>query len=164
VGNLPPASMAAGLQEVILHPGERIKLVCGASHPLVRCDEVKLDDLNAFMFVLPPLGSAFRVSVDAVMAAMGVEYSRALVESGSMTATNTFIRETEALSFYSEHLAAHYARMGAIKELPLDIPNLTAPIGMVWMEVPGRREALELFQHCLVEQTDSLFDTGGITR
>ena len=159
VGSLPPASMATGLQEVILHPGERINVVCSATHPLARQDDVTVDDLKAYMFVLPPLGSAFRVSVDSAMVSLGIESSHALIESGSMTATNTFIRETAALSFYSQHLANHYSRMGAIKVLPIDIPNLTAPVGMVWLIHPSANPALELFQHCLVEQADALFDT-----
>lgn len=157
VGTLPSASKALGLEEQILHHGERIVVVCGDHHPLAQQPRVSCEDLKPFLVVLPPATSAFRVSVDAAMEALQLDASLGLIESGSMTATNTFLRESDAISFYSEHLAQHYSDKGLIHILPVDLSNLTAPVGMAWLALQERNPSLERFKECLVALSQEVF-------
>lgn len=157
VGNLPPASasVAMGLEEQVLFQGETIAVVCGAHHPLSQRKTLSPEDLQPYPFVVPPIGSAFRSSVDEVMQAFGLDSSCAKIESGSMTSTNTFVRGTQALSFYSRHLAEHYSRLGLLKILPLMTPQQTMPIGMVWSPMqeqnPGMAEIRQLLMTVATE-------------
>ena len=68
------------------------------------------------------------------MELMKLPNSMARVESGSMTASNTYLRETQSLSLYSSHLAKHYVRLGWLHILPLSIPRVRVPIGCVWLK------------------------------
>lgn len=157
VGTLPPASKVLGLEEQILHHGERIFVVCGDHHPLAKQQQVSFEDLKPLWVVVPPASSAFRVSVDAAMEAVQLDASRALIESGSMTATNTFLRETDAISFYSEHLAKHYSEKGLIHILPVDLPNLTAPLGMAWLALQENSPSLQRLKECLMVLSQEVF-------
>lgn len=157
VGNLPPASKALGLEEQILHHGERIFIVCSKHHPLAGQAHVSYEDLKPYLVVVPSPSSAFRVSVDAAMEALQLDDSQGLIESGSMTATNTFVRETDAISFYSEHLARHYSRNGLIKILPIELPNLTAPVGMAWSASQDMSPGLQKFKECLMDLSKEVF-------
>lgn len=160
VGNLPPASasVAMGLQERILFQGETIAIVCSAGHPLSLKKNLHPEDLKPYPFVIPPAGSAFRASVDAVMEAFGLDMSSGLIESGSMTSTNTLVRGTQALSFYSRHLAEHYSRLGSLTILPLDTPSGTMPIGMVWSPSGENSPGLEEFRNILVSVVHEVFE------
>jgi DNA-binding transcriptional LysR family regulator len=132
VGNLPSASKSIALQLKELLPGEPVVAVCGLRHALANKTEVSAFDLANYPVVIPPSGVIFRDAVAAAMDALGIPIRGGTIESGSMTATNTFVRDTDAISFYSEHLAKHYLRLGMVKILPISTSVLTSPIGVVW--------------------------------
>lgn len=133
VGTLPPASLSAGLHVEVLHRGEGVAVVSGAHHPLARRVRIKPADLGLYPLIIPPLGTLFRFAVQQVMEALHIPMTRALVESGSMTASNTLLRETDAISFYSPHLSSHYERLGWLKILPVAVPATPVPIGCAWL-------------------------------
>lgn len=163
VGNLPPASssVAMGLEESILFMGETVAVVCGTHHPLNHRAELSPEDLKPYPFVIPPIGSAFRATVDEVMLAFGLDSSCAMIESGSMTSTNTVIRGTQALSFYSRHLAEHYCRLGALTILPLNTPRQTMPIGMVWSPMQEQNPGMVKMRELLVDVAAEVFQSTG---
>ena len=133
VGTLPPMSMSSGLQLEVLHPGEGVAVVCGSQHPLALRATVGTAELQSYPLVIPPHGTLFRAGVEQVMDALGLPRSNVRIESGSMTATNTVLRQTDAISFYSPHLAEHYARLGWLTVLPVDTPSATVPVGCFWL-------------------------------
>jgi DNA-binding transcriptional LysR family regulator len=134
VGTLPPASMSAGLVEEVLHRGDGVSVVCGLNHPLARRARIRPADLASFPMIIPPLGTLFRSAVDHTMDTLDLPLPQALVESGSMTATNTLLRESHSISFYSPHLAHHWEKLGWLKILPLRAPEISVPIGCFWLK------------------------------
>jgi len=133
VGALPPVSASSGLHLEVLHPGEGVTLVCGVQHPLARRRRVTVDDIRGYPLVIPPRGTIFRDAVERVMEEWDIATQLAQIESGSITATNTLLRETQAVSFHSPHLAQHYTRLGWLHELPLPLPSMSVPIGCAWL-------------------------------
>lgn len=133
VGTLPPVSMSSGLQFEVLHSGERVVVVCGSQHPLARRAKVGAADLLPYPLVIPPQGTLFRDGVDQVLDALGLPRSNVRIESGSMTATNTLLRQTDLISFYSPHLAELYARLGWLTVLPIEAPSTAVPVGCFWL-------------------------------
>ncbi|ODU09806.1 MAG: hypothetical protein ABS84_06855 [Rubrivivax sp. SCN 71-131] len=129
VGTVPPVSLSSGLHLEILHPGEGVSIVCGSRHPLARRKGVDAAELHAHPLIIPPLGTLFRDGVEKVMDALDLPRENVRTESGSMTATNTILRETDAIGFYSLHLAQHYARLGWLKILPIKAVSVPVPIG-----------------------------------
>lgn len=134
VGTLPPASLSSGLNVEVLYPQEGVAAVCGRQHPLARREKVTPADLVGYPLVIPPRGTIFRDLVERVMDELGISMRPAQLESGSMTASNALLRETEAIGFYSSHLAAYYKRQGWLQQLPLAIPQLSIKIGIVWLQ------------------------------
>lgn len=132
VGTLPPVSLCSGLEVHVLHPGEGIAPVCGRHHPLASRKRVSAADLGRYPIIIPPLGTIYRDVVEQVMDLLDLPISGVQVESGSMTASNTYLRETPSLSFYSPHLAKHYERLGWLHILPLSVPIVPVPLGCVW--------------------------------
>lgn len=133
VGTLPPASLSAGLHVEVLHRGEGVAVVSGSHHRLARRARIRPAELARHTLIIPPPGTLFRYAVQHVMESLQIPMAGALVESGSMTASNTLLRETDAISFYSPHLAHHYQRMNWLKILPLPVPDTPVPIGCAWM-------------------------------
>lgn len=134
VGTLPPMSMSGGLEVQLLHSGEGAVAVCGRQHPLALRPRIEVADLLRFPLLIPPRGTIYRDTVEKVMESLGLPNSLVQVESGSMTASNTYLRETELLSFYSPHLAKHYQRLGWLHILPLQVPSVRVPIGCFWLK------------------------------
>ena len=130
---VPPASQSSGLRIQLLHAGEDVAIVCGSRHPLALRKTVEAADLLSYPLVIPPLSTLFRESVEQFMDAHKLPRTNVRIESGSMTATNTILRETFALGFYSPHLAQHYGKHGWLRVLPLQATSVRVPIGCFWL-------------------------------
>lgn len=147
VGTLPPASLSAGLDIQPFGGDESMVAVCGHQHPLAKRKKLSADDLKAFPFVIPPLGTFYRSAVEKALESMGIPMSQVTLESGSMVVSNTYLREFTAIGLYSSHLGHHYARQGWLHRLPINLPPLGAPIGCVRPKqavvTPTLRELIE---------------------
>jgi DNA-binding transcriptional LysR family regulator len=158
VGTLPPASMSLGLEAAELHPGDGVAVVSGMGHPLAARRRIAAADLLPYPIVMPPLRSIFRETVEGALATLGLTKASALVESGSMTATNTYLRETDAIGFYSRHLALHYSRVGMLRVLPITVPGAALPIGAVWARHTDASPAVLELIDCLREIAHEVLD------
>lgn len=144
VGTLPPTSLRGGLEVQVLHRGEGAVIVCGTTHPLASRTRVRYTDLRKYPLVIPPTGVLFRDVVERVMDSLNLPMSQIQVESGSMTATNTMLRESDLIGFYAPHLASHYARLGWLKVLPIEVPSTSVPIGCAWSKYKKPNTAMKL--------------------
>ncbi|MGE0315404.1 MAG: LysR substrate-binding domain-containing protein [Lautropia sp.] len=149
VGTLPAASATVGLEVRMLHPGESVSVVAGVRHPLAARRRVGARDLARFTLIIPPQGTVYRFTVERALDALGLEPDMPVIESGSMTASNTLLRESDAVGFYSPHLAAHYIRLGWLKALAIDVPSVSAPIGCLWSKRAEQGSALGHFVELL---------------
>jgi|SRR6185369_7677492 DNA-binding transcriptional LysR family regulator len=150
VGTLAPLSMS-GLEVHVLHSGEGSAAVCGLRHPLAARTTLVPADLLPYSLIIPPRGTIYRDAVEQVMTALELPISMVQVESGSMTASNTYLRETQLVSFYSPHLAKHYACLGSLHVMPLAIPDIRVPIGCVWPKNPELGPTTRLLIDMLIE-------------
>lgn len=144
VGTLPPVSMSTGLDVHVLPSDEGSAIVCGRQHPLASKQRVGATDIRKYPLIIPPIGTIYRDAVEQIMELMKLPSSMARIESGSMTATNTYLRETESLSLYSSHLAKHYVQLGWLHILPLPIPRIRVPIGCIWLKHAEISETMRL--------------------
>lgn len=158
VGTLP-TTIRQGMQYRSLHQGESIVAVCGNNHPLLEQPSITPADLASYPMIIPPAGSYFRENFEVAMDKLDVEITAEAIESGSMAASNTLICEMGAISFYSRHLAEHYKHAAGINTLPLEIPVLTAPIGVTWPTNPGLPVAAQQFVSQLENEAAEIFDS-----
>lgn len=131
VGTLPPASMSSGLEVHAFGADESMVAVCGRNHPLAKRRRIDAAALRAYPFVIPPLGTFYRSAVEKALETLAIPMSQVSLESGSMVVSNAYLRESTAISLYSSHLGHHYARQGWLHVLPLPMPPLGIPIGIV---------------------------------
>lgn len=50
-----------------------------------------------------------------------------LIESVSVVANKTLLQETQAIGFFSRHIADHYRKLGIVAVLPLEFSSLIGP-------------------------------------
>lgn len=157
VGTLPPASLSSGLEVLVLHEGEGVHVVTGVHHPLAKRERVRATDIERYPLIIPPLGTSYRYAVERALDTLNLSPGVGLIESGSMTASNTLLRETDAVGFYAPHLAAHYVRLGWLKHLPIAVPSITVPIGCVWSRhVDQGKAVIGLIEHLKQVAGDTL--------
>lgn len=132
VGTLPPASTTSGLMQRVLAEEDGVVVVCGAHHALASRQQVEASVLVDHPLVIPTVGTVFRLMVERALDALDLPIGGALTESGSITAINTLLRETDAVSLYPRHLAQHYVQLGWLRVLPVAVPRIAVPIGAVW--------------------------------
>lgn len=133
VGTLPPARLASGLATQILYEEDPVVLVAKASHPLTRRRKIEWNDLMDYPWVMPPAGATMRDPLERVLAEHGIPMPTNRVESVSLVANKTILQETMAIGFFSKHIAEHYHELGLIAILPLVIPKLVGPVGVMWI-------------------------------
>jgi DNA-binding transcriptional LysR family regulator len=73
------------------------------------------------------------------------------------TLTNVGVLQfTDSVGFLARGLARHFAAQGALQVLPLELPNLTMNVGLVWMTDRRMSAAQELVRRLLRQTAASL--------
>lgn len=157
VGTMPPASMAVGLQQRVLHAGEWVQAACAPGHALAAAASVTVADLLPHPMVLPPLGSIFRELAETWLEQLALPLPPGLIESGSVTASIAIVRDTDAIGIFSGHLARHWAGLGVLHCLDLPVPSPTVAIGISWPQHAQHGAATQLMIDCLAEVGREVF-------
>ena len=105
-------------------------------HPLAAVPELKWTSLSGYPLVLPPSSALMRDAIDTFIANHGVRTPRRRLDSVSTLTNIGVLRFTDSIGFISRGLAQHYAEQGMLRVLPLELPNVRLPVGLVW--VAGR--------------------------
>ncbi len=109
---------------------EKITLVVRPGHPLL--DE-KLDGLariTEFCVVLPTRDAVIRRSVDQMLIVEGVGAIENRVETVSNAFGRAFTRQTDAVWIISEGVVVADIEEGALVRLPIDIGDVSGPVGL----------------------------------
>ena len=131
VGRLPPTHQASDLAELSLFE-QASTLVVGRQHPLVQRTALSWSDLEEQPWVLPPLGSQPREPLEAAFQAHGLTMPSNCIETLSVHVIATYLQETSAIGLLSQSVARHYSDLGLLSVLPLNLPDVLRPIGLVW--------------------------------
>lgn len=133
VGTLPTRQMGQDLEETTLFDDATV-LVTRAGHPLATAAATPTwSQLSEYPWVLPPHDSLLRQPLLVAFAAYGVEPPTNFVESLSLNVTLNYLQSSSALASMPESLARKYAALGALAILPVKLPKLVRPVGMIWL-------------------------------
>lgn len=111
--------------------GEQQVVVARATHPLFDHAALALADLVEWPWVLQPPGSPQRGRFEAALREAGLHKRLNITETASTIVTTALLEISDMLAVMPESLAAHYARLGVLKALPLVLPIHVPPIYLI---------------------------------
>ncbi len=111
--------------------GESQVVVVRASHPLFDQPKVTLADLVNWPWVLQPPGSPQRGRFEAALREAGLHARLNITETASTIATTALLEISDMAAVMPLSLAQHYARLGLLRVLPLDLPIHVPPIYLI---------------------------------
>ncbi len=148
VGRLPVRSSMNGFEEKELLQ-EPVMLLTGRHHPLAKRKKLKWTDLNAFPWVLPPTGSLLRDPLERTLEQHGVALPNNYVETLSTHLTRAYLQITDSIAVMAGTLANDATQPLAV--LPLTLPRLIRPAGVLWNKNRGLTPGAKLMLSCLEE-------------
>lgn len=103
-----------------------------AAHGAAEGAPLTLRDLARWPWVVQPPGSPQAGRFMAMMREAGAHRRIDVTETASTVATTALLEASDMLAVMPESLAAHYARLGLLRTLPLVLPLRVPDIHLVW--------------------------------
>ena len=121
----------AGVRHLDLEPllDEPQSVVAGPQHPLARRKPLSWKDVARAEWIVYPQESALQPLFDGILA--GRPELPVAIETASVVATTMLLERTDMLAVMPRDVAEHYARRRMVAILPLTLPLLLGPIGIV---------------------------------
>ena len=148
VGRLPNDRSLHALGEKILSE-EAVILVAGNHHPLNGRKRLSWADVKVFPWVIPPVGTLLREPLERAFEQHGVPMPADRVETLSVPIIHAYLQLSEAVAFLGGDVAKNFARLGSIALLPLVLPNVLRPVGMMWQKQRPQSPSLCLMMECI---------------
>lgn len=126
-------------------------------HPLTSRERIAWEELQGYPLVLPPATTLARGAIEAMFMNRRIPITKNRVDSVSTMANVGTLQVTDAIGFLSRSLVAHFARLGVLEPLPLELPpDVNLSIGMVRIADRDRTEAHIMGHRLLVETARAL--------
>lgn len=108
--------------------------VARLAHPLHQAEgaTLTLRELARWPWVVQPPGSPQAGRFMAMMRESGVHRRIDITETASTVATTALLEASDMLAVMPSSLAAHYARLGVLRALPLTLPLRVPDVHLVW--------------------------------
>jgi DNA-binding transcriptional LysR family regulator len=150
VGRLPDGRSAQGLGEKTLME-EGVSVVVGRHHPLVRRKRLHWSDLRSFPWVLPPVNTLLREPLERVFEIHGIAIPANRIETLSVHVIRAYLHYTNAIAALATDVSSYYEALGLLAVLPLELPRLVRPVGVVWSRHRPLAPAAQTLIQCLEE-------------
>ncbi|GAB3778559.1 LysR family transcriptional regulator [Ramlibacter monticola] len=105
--------------------------VARAAHPLLQQAGIALADLVSWPWILQPPGAPQRSRFEAGLREAGLHVRLDITETASTVATTVLLEASDMLAIMPASLAAHYARLGLLQVLPVELPLRVPPIHLM---------------------------------
>ena len=96
--------------------------VVRAGHPLLDKKTLGLEDLVRWPWILQPPGSPQRSRFESALREAGLHTRLDITETASTVATTVLLEASDMAAIMPASLAAHYARLGVLQAVPLELP------------------------------------------
>jgi DNA-binding transcriptional LysR family regulator len=148
VGRLPPSDKLGGFEEKELLE-EPVMLMTGRSHPLARRKALKWSDLRPYPWILPPPGSTMRDPLEQVLQANGLPLTDNYIETFSTHVIYAHLQVSDFIAAMADRVGDD--AMQPLHVLPLSLPRLLRPAGVLWNRNRGLTPCAQLMVSCLEE-------------
>ncbi len=130
IGRCSTAPLAGLVQEPLIR--QVGCLLMHPENPLLRKERIRLADLSAFAWLLPPEGTPTRAAINAVFAKAMLAPPVATVEASSTKIICLTLRvNTRMLSIVPSDAGHDIQRLGAVRCLPFPVPLDMPPVGLI---------------------------------
>ncbi|WP_321786837.1 LysR substrate-binding domain-containing protein [Paraburkholderia sp. J94] len=155
VGRLPPPDTLGSFEEKELLE-DPVTLVTGRHHPLARKKNLKWTDLHPYPWILPPPGSILRDPLERALEVHGVPLSNNYIETLSIHVVRAHLQVSDFIAVMADTPANDPAQ--PLHTLPLSLPRLLRPAGVLWNRNRGLTPSAQLMVSCLDEAAQRLAD------
>jgi DNA-binding transcriptional LysR family regulator len=127
--------------------------VARVDHPLHGADAsaLALRELARWPWVVQPPGSPQAGRFAAMMREAGVHRRLDITETASTVATTALLDASDMLAVMPASLAAHYARLGVLRTLPLALPLRVPDVHLVWRRERELSTIAQAFRDMVLE-------------
>ncbi|MBN3760810.1 LysR substrate-binding domain-containing protein [Burkholderia sp. Ac-20365] len=155
VGRLPAPDALRSFEERELLE-EPVALVTGRQHPLARKKTLKWSDLLPYPWILPPVGSLLRDPLERALEAHGVPLTNNYIETLSLHVIRAHLQVSDCIAVMADTSAHDTGHPQPLHTLPLSLPRLLRPAGVLWNSVRGLTPSAQLMVSCLEEAAQRL--------
>lgn len=153
IGRLPPRHANADIDEIELLE-EPLVLMTGPNHPLAKKKKVKWADLKEYPWVLPPTGSQLRDPLERILEQQGISLSSNYIETLSTHLIRSYLHMSNAIAMMAGAVAKDPIQPLSI--LPLALPRLMRPAGVMWNRNRTLTPGAQLMIDCLKDAAKQL--------
>lgn len=143
---------------------EPMCLVAGPAHPLAKRRKLRWNDLQKFLWILPLPNNPVRDALDAIFLRHGLRNFQAPIECGSILVNSALLSRTDAIAVLPRSVAQRYQEVALLKVLPLSLPEVFSPIGVITPEGETADAVLTLFEQCLKQASGEAANKAERTR
>lgn len=127
-----PAPIEDVIQERLFD--DRLALLARPDHPLAKQTSVSIDDLLAYPWVVPRLGTPTRTQFETLFTSVGKATPQRLIESGSLLLMRGVLGESDHLGCISRHQSKPECDHGLLAQIPFSTDHLIRPIGLTYRQ------------------------------
>lgn len=153
VGRLPPTDTLGSFEEKELVE-EPVTLMTGAHHPLARKKSLMWSDLRPYPWILPPPGSILRDPLERTLEAHDVPLTNNYIETLSIHVARAHLQVSECIAVMAGAPANDTGPR--LHTLPLSLPQLLRPAGVLWNRNRGLSPSAKLMVACLEDAAQSM--------
>ena len=127
-----PAPIEDVVQERLFD--DRLALLARPDHPLAKQTTVSIDDLLAYPWVVPRLGTPTRAQFETLFTSEGKAIPQRLIESGSLLLMRGVLSESDHLGCISRHQSQPECDHGLLAQIHFSTDHLIRPIGLTYRQ------------------------------
>ncbi|MFM0397429.1 LysR substrate-binding domain-containing protein [Paraburkholderia phytofirmans] len=158
VGRLPPPDTLGSFEELELLE-EPVTLMTGRHHPLARRKTLAWSDLVPYPWILPPPGSILRDPLERALEAHDVPLTNNYIETLSIHVARAQLQISDFIAVMADTPASD--SMQPLHTLPLSLPRLLRPAGVLWNRNRGLTPSAQLMVSCLEEAAQRMLTGHG---
>lgn len=110
---------------------EELSIVAAAHHPLIGQNDLSLDTLQRFEWILQPRPSPMRTSIELAFARAGLPLPVNRLETASMLMTTVMISRSDLLAVLPRSVAKFYIETGLIAEVAVQLDGFIGRYGLL---------------------------------
>jgi DNA-binding transcriptional LysR family regulator len=117
----------------------------------VRRKRLRWSDLERFPWVLPPVNTLLREPLERVFEDQGLALPANRIETLSVHVIRGYLHYTNAIAALASDVSRYYESLGLLAILPLELPKLVRPVGIIWNRqrpiTPGTQALIECLEN-----------------